>query len=346
MLHVAAQDADTAQQLQSTSTIRLKAKWIKQKKDLTKHINAIHISNGVIRDIVSLRALRSIHGALLGSEFQGKIPEEVSAVQDSLHRLHRALKQSNQTPPGQGAAVISIRIMKAAAYLQLRNRLAVQHDYLTLRKASALYPLQIQSRAATASTVVLAETMPTAQQTSTTVPELDTVIPLSGLLVAPPTSADDDVFKGIGSIANGEDPRDTFNLFQDVSTDWTVQDTLADLIKSETKFRTYIQLALQVSLSYMYLASISTTHRYPRLADYRFYRALLDAKRKLGPHDILEPYLSAGFGSRNPRRSTRDIGGTTSNGQTGDEIMIVLGVLPHELGCKSATSFPSPYIIW
>ncbi|KAL8926908.1 MAG: hypothetical protein Q9208_002717 [Pyrenodesmia sp. 3 TL-2023] len=331
-LQTTAQDVDTAQQLQSTATIRLKAEWIGQRKELEEHIKEIHASNGIIRDIVTLRALQSVQGALIGTESQEKTPIEVLAVQDSLHRLHHALKRSNQGPPGQGAALVSIRIMKAVAYVQLRNRLAIQHEYMQLRGASALYPLQIQLTTASSSTVVLAETMTTAQETSTGLPELNTIEPLSGLLVSQSTNADE-AFKGIGSITHGQDSRDVSKLFQDVSTDWIIQDTLADLIKSETKFRTYIQLALQVSLSYMYLASIGTTHRYPRLADYRFYKALLDTKRKLGPHDVLEPYLSAGFGSSNPRRSTRDIGGTTSSGQTGDDIMVVLGVLLHEVGC-------------
>ena len=163
--------------------------------------------------------------------------------------------------------------------------------------------------------------------------EHDKVIPLSGLLLGQSTDADE-AFKRIGSITNSQGSPDICHLFQDVTTTWSVQDTLAGLVESNSiKFRTYIQLALQVALSYMYLASIGTTHRCPRLADYRYYKATQDTKRTLGAQDVLEPYLSVGFGARAPLKSTRDIGGT-SNSSVEDEVMLNLGLILHELGCK------------
>ena len=332
-LRIAARDTVVAQQLQSKVTMLGKAKWLKQRKDFLRHIEEIRTSNDLIQDIVSLRALKSIHNLVVGPEFKGKIPADVLAVQDSLDRLHHALKYSNRSQEGRDPAIISIRIMTAAAYVRLRERLSVQHDYVDFRNGSALYPLQIQPTAAATSTVVIAETLLIAQEVAAPRIEFDEVTPLSGLLLGQSTDADE-AFRRIGSITNSQSSPDICHLFQDVTTTWSVQDTLAGLVESNSvKFRTYIQLALQVALSYMYLASNGTTHRCPRLADYRYYKATHDTKQSLGAQDVLEPYLSFGFGARAPLKSTRDIGGT-SYSAVEDEIMISLGLILHELGCK------------
>ena len=307
----------------------MKAKWVVgQKKEFEKHLKEIHASNNFIRDIVSLRTLGSIYNILVVSEFKGEIPEEVLSVQDSLHRLHHALNHSNQGSPETKPAVISIRVMEAAAYVQLRKRLTVHHDYLPFHENSALYPLQVQISTATSSTVVLAETPMVVDKNFACAPSDK---PLSEILLGQSVDADE-ALKEIGSVTKNLSSFDCHRLFQDISTSWTVQNTLADLINSTSKFRTYMHLAVKVSISYMYLASIGTPHQYPRLVDYRYYGLASEAKRVLDPHEVLEPYLSAGFGSRAPRRSTKDIGGTSSQ-LSGDEAMMGLGLVLHELGC-------------
>lgn len=330
VVQAATQQADIAEHLQSKATMIMRAKWIGQKKEFEEHLKQIHASNDFIRDMVSMRTLGSIHNILVVPEFKGKIPEDVLAVQDSLHRLHHALNHSNQGSPDDKPLLISIRVMEAAAYVQLKKRLTVQHDYIEFREDSALYPLQMQKSTATSGTVVLAETMMTEQPSADLVGS-DTVRPLSDMLLGQSIDAYE-AFKNIGSIAESQHSSGVHRLFEDISTLWEVQDTLADLVKSTSKFRTYLHLAVQVSISYMYFATIGMAHRYPRLDDYQYYRPASETKRNLGPNDILEPYLSIGFGSRPPRRSTKDIGGTSGH-SLGDEAMTSLGIVLHELGC-------------
>ena len=309
----------------------MKAKWIGQKKDFEKHLQEIRASNDFIRDIVSMRALGAIHNILLIPECTCAIPREVSLVQESLDRLHNALSRSNQGSEGHKRAIISIRVMTAAAYLQLRRQVEVEHDYIKLRSESIVYPLQIQSVGADSSTVVLAETLMGARQSSTPTDSLDTVVPLSEMLSGQSVDATE-AFKDIGWIAHHQGSSVFHHLFEDISTSWTDQDTLADLIKSTAKFRTFIHLAVQVSISYMYFASIGAKHHYPRLVDYLYYKPALTSKLNLDPHDVLEPFLSVGFGSRPPRKSTMNIGGASVHSSR-DEAMFSLGLLLHEIGC-------------
>ena len=328
-VQAAIQQGHAAERLQSEATLIMKAKWVGgQKKEFEKHLQEIHASNDFIRDIVSMRTLGNIYNILVVPEFKGEIPEEVLSVQNSLHRLHHALNHSNQASPDTKPVVISIRVMEAAAYVQLRKRLTVHHDYIQFHENSALYPLQVQPSTATSSTVVLAETPMVADQHFACPPTDNS---LSDMLLGQSVDAYE-ALKDIGSITKDMSSMDCHRLFQDISLSWTVQNTLADLIKSTSKFRTYMHLAVKVSISYMYLASIGTPHKYPRLIDYRCYRSASDAKRVLDPDEVLEPYLSAGFGSRAPRRSTTDIGGTSSH-LSGDEAMTGLGLVLHELGC-------------
>ena len=328
-MQAAIQQAHAAERLQSEATPIMKAKWVGgQKKRFEKHLEEIHASNDFIRDTVSMRTLGSIYKILVVPEFKGEIPEEVLGVQDSLHRIHHALNHSNQGSPETKPVVISIRVMEAAAYVQLRKRLTVQHDYISFHENSALYPLQVQPSTATSSTVVLAET-PMVMDEHFANPPTDK--PLSEMLLSQSVDAYE-ALKEIGSVTKNLSSSDCHRLFQDVSTSWLVQTTLADLIKSTSKFRTYMHLAVKVSISYMYLASIGTPHQYPRLIDYRYYRLASEETGVLNPDEVLEPYLSASFGSRAPRRSTKDIGGTSSH-LSGDEAMMGLGLVLHELGC-------------
>ena len=324
------QQGHAAERLQSEATLSMKLKWVGgQKKEFEKHLEEIHASNDFIRDIVSMRTLGNIYNILVVPEFKGDIPEEVLSVQNSLHGLHHALNHSNQASPETKPVVISIRVMEAAAYVQLRKRLTVHHDYIPFHENSALYPLQVQPSTATSSTVVLAETPMAADEHFAGRP---TDNHLSEMLLSQSVDAYE-ALKEIGSIT--KDPSSLgchHRLLQDISTSWTVQNTLADLIKSTSKFRTYMHLAVKVSISYMYLASIGTPHQFPRLIDYRYYGLASEAKKELDPDEILEPFLSAGFGSRAPRRSTQDIGGTSSQ-LSGDEAMMGLGLVLHELGC-------------
>ena len=328
-VQAATQQAHEAERLQSEATLIMKVKWAGgQKKEFEKHLEEIHASNDFIRDIVSMRTLGGIYNILVVPEFKGEIPEEVLGVQDSLHRLHHALNHSNQSSPETKPVVISIRVMEAAAYVQLRKKLTVHHDYIQFHENSALYPLQVQPSTATSSMLVLAETPMIADEHFACPP---TDKPLSERLLGQSVDAYE-ALKEIGSVAKESSSVDCHRLFQDITTSWTVQNTLADLIKSTSRFRTYMHLAIKVSISYMYLASIGTPHQYPRLIDYRYYGLASEAKKVLDPDEVLEPYLSAGFGSRAPRRSTKDIGGPSSH-LLGDEAMIGLGLVLHELGC-------------
>ena len=337
-VQAATQRAHAADRLQSEATLIMKAKWVTgQKKEFEKHLEEIHASNDFIRDIVSMRTLGSIYNILLVPEFKGKIPEEVLGVQDSLYRLHHALNYSNPGSPETKPVVISIRIMEAAAYVQLRKKLTVHHDYISFHENSALYPLQVQPSTATSSTVVLAETPMSADEHFDLPP---TEKHLSEMLLGQSVDAYE-ALKEIGSVTKMMSSLDCHRLFQDISTSWTVQNTLADLIQSTSKFRTYIHLAVKVSISYMYLVSIGTPHQYPRLIDYRYYGLASEPKKVLDPREVLEPYLSVGFGSRAPRRSTKDIGGTSSL-STGDEAMTGLGLVLHELGCWNTLDEEDP----
>ena len=324
----ATEQIDTAQNLQAKAPLTSKLKWRGQKKDFLMHVDAIKASNDLISSMVSMIALGSIHNILIVPKFQGDVPELLFSVQDSVIRLHHALNRSN---PANLPVTISLRVMKAEAYVRLKKKLTILHDYIKFDSDSVIYPLQLQPSAAPSSTVVLAETIMRAQEFEE-VPPVSTT-PLSGMLLGVSTDTDEP-FREIGSIVEGQSSTDFHYhyLFEDISTSWILQDTLADLIAQESKFSTYIHLAVQVSISYIYFLSIGATHRYARLADYRYYKPIDDERRSLGPHDILEPYLCIGFGSKAPRKSTKDIGGASSQ-FSGDEAMTSLGLLLHQLGC-------------
>lgn len=323
------EQVDTAQNIQAKAPITSKVKWIRQKKDFVMHVDEIQASNDRIGHMVSMIALGSIHNILIVPELHGDVPELLFSVQTSLLRLHHALNRSNSASSENRPVTISLRVMKAAAYVQLKKKLTIQHDYINFHNDLAIYPLQLQPSTAPSSTVVLAETVTAAQDSTQAMHGTD--IPLSKRLSGLHMDTDE-AFREMGSIVDAQNLTDIHYLFEDISTSWIVQDTLADLIASKDKFSTYIHLAVQVSLSYIYFMSIGATHRYARLADYRYYKPAEDGERRLGPNDILEPYLCVGFGSRAPRKSTKDIGGASSQ-FSGDEAMTSLGLLLHQLGC-------------
>lgn len=325
-----AQD-NIVRQLQQRATLGTKARWIGQEEKFAEHLREINASNNFIRDIVSIRTLGSIRNATMVPEFKGDIPKDILVVRDSLHRLHTALVSSNQGNPDTKPMFVSIRVMEADAYVQLKRRLATEHDYINFRQGSALFPLQIESLTGTESTVVLAETVITTQESPSAQTAAIAVVPLYEMLAGQRTDIYEP-WKDIGSVPDTTRLSEAHRLYQDIGISWIVQDTLADLLRSTSKFRTYLQLALQVAVSYMYITAIGLSYRYPRLVDYRYYKPLTDAKRCLRPDEVLEPYLSIGFGSRLPRKSTLDIGGTSIRLRR-DEAMINLGLILHELGC-------------
>lgn len=282
-----------------------------------------------------MRALASIHNILLVPVFKGTIPEEMLVVEDSLRRLHTALKGANQQSENHKPVVVSVRIMKAADYIQRKKRLALEHEYVKFRNDSALYPLQVGSLKSTSSTMILAETImkvPLSSGVAVGQATLGIETTLSRMLDEPDPEAYES-FKSIGSITTPTASADTHELYQDISTSWVIQETLVELIRKTTKYRTYVYLAAQVAISYMYFASIGTSHAFPQLADYHYYNQSQEADRPLGPENVLEPYLSVGFGSRPPKRSTREVGGTTSHLTSRDEVMTSLGLVLHQIGC-------------
>ena len=199
--------------------------------------------------------------------------------------------------------------MEATAYVQLRKRLTGHHDYIAF--------LQIQPSTATSSKLVLAETLMSDQEPIATP---DTAKLLSKMLLDQSVDTDK-ALENIGSVPEAHSSLECHRIFQDVGASWTVQNTLANLIECTNKFRTYIHLAAKASVSYMYWASLGTPHQYPRLIEYRYYGLASEDKTELKPGDVLEPYLSAGFGSRG-----------TSGCFSGNEAMSGLGVLLHQFG--------------
>ena len=323
--------------LQDVATAMVKTKWLGQRKTFIAHLDNIQTSLNFVTDVVKLRALADIRKMLVAPVFNGSIPDDAKAAQDSLRRLHRALVELNKREKSsskQRPLTLSIRIMKAAGYVQTKKKVQWDHEYLTLRQSSAVYPLQVDFANEKHSKMMLAETK-LAAPTSTTksnVPNMD--FSLSQLL-CDIDEASDYSFKAIGSILTPESSADIHELLQDISTFWTLQDTLEGLIKRTKKYRTFIKLAVQIGISYMHFASIATSHSYPRLSDYRYYSPVPGEGKDIGPEHVLMPFLSAGFGSKAPKKGTSEIGGFESQAILKDEMMTRLGLILHQVGCWS-----------
>ena len=334
--------ASAAKKLQDAATIAIKAKWLTKRSAFIHHLEEIHASIDFIRDIVSMRALTSIHNLLVVPISNGTIPEDVLAVQHSLQRLHRALSDSNKRSTDHTPIAISIRILKASDYIQMKKKIALQHDYTTFRTETAVYPLQLESADPSLSTMVLAETLLSTPQSSTLRIALDMDVILSRMLHVQAPEADESLHD-IGSIATPNSLTDIHQLFQDISASWVIQDTLAGLIKEKTRYGTYFRLAVQIAISYSYFVSLGSSHPYPRLMDYRYYDPIVSERKALGPDSILMPYLRVGFGSKAPKKSTVDIGGSASHSLFEDEAMNRLGLLLHQVGCWAVLEEQDPF---
>ena len=334
VLATAARQASAEESLQTAATFTIKVRWLKERGSFVRHLNEIRACNNFIRDVVSMRALNGIHKAMVVDASVGHIPPHVTQTRRALHELHRALVAINESSSLADQLTISIRILKSADYLKLKTKLQLQHDYLHLRKVSAVYPLQVKSADAVESTMVLAETVLEGAPPATDPPayDLDHIIPLSDMLCDQAPGADES-FRDIGTIGTPTTLIGDHQLFQDVSTLWTDHSSLAGVLNTTEKFRTYINLAVHIAISYMYVVSMATSHSYPRLQDYRYYEHVRENTNALGPDDILTPYLNAGFGSKPPKKSTREIGGFTDQPLFKDEAMTRLGVLLHQIGC-------------
>ena len=334
VLAAAARQVSTDESLQAAATFAIKVRWLKERGSFVRRLNEIRACNDFIRDVVSMRALNGIHKAIVVDAFIGHIPPHVTQTRRALHELHRALVAINGSSSLGDQLTISVRILKTADYFKLKTKLQLQHDYLRLRKVSAVYPLQVKSADAVESTMVLAETTIEDAPPATDNPayDLDHCIPLSDMLCDQAPDADE-YFSDIGTIGTPTTLTGDHQLFQDVSTLWTDHSSLAEVLNTTEKFRTYINLAVHIAISYMYVVSTATSHSYPRLQDYRYYEDVRENTNALGPDDILTPYLNAGFGSKPPRKSTREIGGFTDKPLFEDEAMTRLGVLLHQIGC-------------
>lgn len=324
----------TSERLQVAASSTIKARWIGQRKDFIGHLGDIQTSLDCITTMVKLRALADIRKTSMVPVFNGRIPDDVASARDSLQRLHSALVELNKgerSTSNYNSLVMSIRALKAAAYVQIKRKVQAEHDYLPFRENTAVYPLQVDSANEKASTMILAETM-LASSTSCAQPNsLNMEISLSKLLC----DIDEDAeyaLTPIGSILTPGSSTDAHELFQDISTSWILQDTLEELIKRTKKYRTFIDLALQIAISYMHFVSIAKTHFYPRLSDYLYYKPLSGERKEIGPEHVLMPFLNVGFGSKAPKKGTAEIGGFESQAIHENEALISLGLVLHQVG--------------
>lgn len=324
-----------SEHLQDAATLTVKVRWIRQRKAFIAQLEDIETSLNSITTMVQLRALVDITKMLVVPVFNGTIPDDIASVQDSLQRLHCALVRSNKGetgPSNHKSLVISIRAMKAGDYVQIKRKVQVDHDYLHFRENSAVYPLQLEFANEKASRMILAETTLTASTSATPPERLNQDISLSQVLCDQDEDAEYS-FKAIGSILTPGSSTDVHELFQDISASWTIQDTLEGLMKRTKKYRTYINLGVQIAISYMLFITLVRSHSYPGLSDYRYYNPLPGKKRDIGPEQVLTPFLRVGFGSKAPKKSTHEIGGFASQSIHADEALIRLGLVLHQIGC-------------
>ena len=184
--------------------------------------------------------------------------------------------------------------------------------------------------------MVLVETLIDTSESVSTASSLDVGKTLAQMLRDEATE-EDEPLQLIGEIADPNSLSDIHVLFQDVCLSWTVQENLQGLIETTERFRTYLNLSVQIAISYMYFVSIGTLRSFPRLSDYQYFNPSGVKQQDFGPHNIQLPYFSVGFGSKVPRKSTALIGGINSPALHLDEAMIRLGSLLHQIGCWSVT---------
>lgn len=324
-----------SEHLQDAATASVKARWIGQKKNFVARLEDIQISLDLIINMVKLSTLADIRKTVVLPVFSGMIPDDIVSALESLRRLHYALIELNKggkSSSNHESLVMSIRALKAAGYVQTKEKVQADHDNLAMRENSALYPLQVDFANEKASTMILAETTLVASEPSEQPKIPNGSNSLSQMLCEKDEHAEYSL-KAIGSVLTPGSSTDVHELFQDISTSWIVQDTLEGLMRRTKKYWTYVSLAVQIAISYMHFVSIARSHYYPGLSDYRYYNSLPSEKKDIEPEHVLMPFLSVGFGSKAPKKGTREIGGFESQTIDGDEALIRLGLLLHQIGC-------------
>ena len=228
----------------------------------------------------------------------------------------------------------------------MRKRLAPKHPNIAFRQDTYLYPLQVHvlGECQTMSRLLLAESLrivnPVSDHTIQGVINPDTTL----MQMLEKIDADaDEALRPIGSVVATANAADIHNLIQDISTTWSLRTTLSTLIRTSPKHRTFLALAVQIAISYVYITATGLAQSYPRLEDYRYYdpHTASDQQQQqqpqkpkaLTPESILLPYLYTGFGSPPSKASTVDIGGSTGNSLDRNEALCCLGLLLHQIGC-------------
>ena len=316
--------------VQERVSLSVKAKWsLGGRKRFLKHLDNLHASNDVIRDLLSMRALTGIYKVMIEQKSSGVMPNDILAVNSSLLRLHRTMVSSNKRSEANKRLSVSLKILKAADYVIMRKRIPLRHDYVEFRDDSAVFPLQIGPPYRVPHTMILAETTSRALTAVDIGPDTDKSL---SEMLQPQTPEADESLKMIGSIAAPESLLDVHRLFQDINVSWTVNGTVEVMIKNNKRHMTYVSLAVQLAFSYMYIVSFKGQD-FPGLADYQYYEPHLEQAKSLEPDEILEPYLGLGFGSKPQKQSTADIGGLTSRNLLEDEALARLGLILHQVGC-------------
>lgn len=322
---------------QEVSSIAVRTKWIRQRKAFFAHIEDIQSSINIITTIVGLRIQADTHKMVMAMvpAVDGPVPDNVLSAQDSLQRLHRALlifNENGKSSSNRKLAIIRIRAMKAADYVQTRKKVQATHSYLHFRPNSSVHPLQVGFANEELSTMILAETA-FATSTSAAGPSLLKVNgSLSQLLCDKDEDAEDSL-RAIGSILTPGSSTDFHELFQDISTSWKIRDTLEGLMKRTEKYKTFINLALHIATSYILFLPIAQSHSYPQLSNYLYYSPNIYTSKDIKAEHILTPFLNVGFGSKAPKKSTLEIGGCEDQITAGDEALVRLGVMLHQIGC-------------
>lgn len=322
---------------QEVASIAVKAKWIRQRKAFIAHIEDIQSSINIITTIVGLRIQADNHTMIVAMApvVDGPVPDNVLSAQDSLQRLHRALlnfNESGKSSSNHKLAIISIRAMKAIDYVQTRKKVQATHTYLHFRKDTAVHPLQVGFANEALSTMILAESAFTGS-TSVAKPSLLKVNSSLPQLLCDKEEDAEHSLRAIGSILTPGSSTDFHELFQDISTSWTIRDTLEGLMKRTEKYRTFINLAVHIATSYILFLPIAQSHSYPQLSNYLYYSPNIYKGKDFKAEHILTPFLNVGFGSKAPKKGTLDLGGFESHITAGDEALVRLGVILHQIGC-------------
>lgn len=323
-----------SREYQKATSLVQKAKWaIGQRKAFIDNVASIHDSNDLIRDIATQRALIGMHRVILGNKSSNELPQSISLVNEALRRAHKGLTFFNKGVQNHPALSASLRILKADEYVSNSKRIALQHPYLNFGRESAIFPLQIDSSISSGSRLVLVETsIKPGERPGVTQDHLNERATLAQTL-CDEAADDEEPIRRLGNIVSPDAISDAHVLYQDVSVSWTVHETLQGLISSHDRFRSYTLLAARLATSYMYYVFVGGMRSFPVLSDYHYYTPVGENLSHFNADNILLPYLTAGFGSKAPKRSTLDIGGITSPSMQQDEALTRLGLLLYQVGC-------------